>query len=332
MSNCILFITTSFLFFTTLVYSQTTPYINVDADPNPATEPATVTIEAEAYDLDGSIHNVEFYLCGTSISTTNIQPYKIILKDLSAGNYCVLAKATDNEGIYSFHSVTITVNEAPVTCENAQAYIENGGYDAGKKVLNQGHLYECKTWPNSGWCNGPATAYEPGIGSHWTDAWIELTSCPDDSLVCDNTPEYEEYSHYGPESLVVQDGVLYECKAWPNSGWCSGAAWAYAPGYGLHWEDAWTVLGNCSSSESRVTKKNSISITPHPFEQGTKIQLLKPEVIHAVEIINTHGTTIYSNYNVAKTELTFIENLAPGYYILHLKSKSGHYSKPFIKK
>lgn len=36
-----------------------------------------------------------------------------------------------------------------------------------------------------------------------------------------------------------KDGNIYECKPFPYAGWCKGAAWAYAPGEGLNWSDAW---------------------------------------------------------------------------------------------
>ena len=39
--------------------------------------------------------------------------------------------------------------------------------------------------------------------------------------------------------------VLYACKPWPYSGWCNGADWAYAPGFGYAWRDAWTEVRAC---------------------------------------------------------------------------------------
>lgn len=36
-----------------------------------------------------------------------------------------------------------------------------------------------------------------------------------------------------------KDGNIYECKPFPYAGWCKGAAWAYAPGVGTNWADAW---------------------------------------------------------------------------------------------
>ena len=52
-------------------------------------------------------------------------------------------------------------------------------YTAGTKVLQpkNGKIYECKPFPYSGYCiqwNSGANQFEPGVGSHWTEAWIEL--------------------------------------------------------------------------------------------------------------------------------------------------------------
>ncbi|NOH79852.1 N-acetylglucosamine-binding protein GbpA [Vibrio sp. RE86] len=48
-------------------------------------------------------------------------------------------------------------------------------YTAGTTVLGKdGSVYECKEFPYSGYCvqwSPSATHYEPGIGSHWQDAW-----------------------------------------------------------------------------------------------------------------------------------------------------------------
>lgn len=50
-------------------------------------------------------------------------------------------------------------------------------YKGGTKVLQNknGKVYECKPFPYEGWCrqwSSNATAYEPGVGAHWSDAWI----------------------------------------------------------------------------------------------------------------------------------------------------------------
>ncbi len=71
---------------------------------------------------------------------------------------------------------------------------------------------------------------------------------------CANTPQYVENGGYTAGSVVKNAGSRYECKPWPYSGWCNGAAWAYGPGTGTYWQDAWTLVDACSgaSAQSKV--------------------------------------------------------------------------------
>jgi chitin-binding protein len=54
-------------------------------------------------------------------------------------------------------------------------------------------------------------------------------------------PTYPEgIGRYGPGSVVRgSDGLLYECRPFPFSGWCNQAPDFYAPGSGSDWSDAW---------------------------------------------------------------------------------------------
>ncbi|MBF1996294.1 hypothetical protein HW114_12785, partial [Serratia symbiotica] len=61
------------------------------------------------------------------------------------------------------------------------------------------------------------------------------------NIPSDKYPSYKEGTKYEAGTIVKStNGGLYQCKPWPYTGWCSGAAWAYAPGTGLHWQEAWT--------------------------------------------------------------------------------------------
>ena len=53
------------------------------------------------------------------------------------------------------------------------------GYVAGTKVLQEktGEVFQCKEGAVAGWCriySPSANHYEPGVGSHWQDAWNKL--------------------------------------------------------------------------------------------------------------------------------------------------------------
>ena len=48
-----------------------------------------------------------------------------------------------------------------------------GGYQPGTIVrASDGNRYQCRPFPNSGWCNQAPFYYAPGTGSDWSDAWL----------------------------------------------------------------------------------------------------------------------------------------------------------------
>jgi|GEM_PF-1935987 len=56
-------------------------------------------------------------------------------------------------------------------------------------------------------------------------------------------PAYVEGTPYKAGDTVTASGGVYSCKPHPYTGWCAGAAWAYAPGTGSHWSEAWDKVG-----------------------------------------------------------------------------------------
>ncbi|WP_380183425.1 hypothetical protein [Kalamiella sp. sgz302252] len=64
---------------------------------------------------------------------------------------------------------------------------------------------------------------------------------PDTPAVPDTPayPAYVEGTVYKAGDRVSAAGGVYSCKAHPFTAWCAGAAWAYAPGTGQHWNQAW---------------------------------------------------------------------------------------------
>ncbi|MGL5973648.1 MAG: PKD domain-containing protein, partial [Aeromonas sobria] len=55
-------------------------------------------------------------------------------------------------------------------------------------------------------------------------------------------PAYKAGTPYKAGERVSNGDASYECKPHPYTGWCSGAAWAYEPGKGTAWSDAWIKL------------------------------------------------------------------------------------------
>jgi hypothetical protein len=148
--------------------------------------PASISINANASDSDGSVTQVNFYNGSTLLGSDNTSPYSYTWSNVGTGTYSITVKATDNNGATTTSSViTVSVNTTTNTntCSNMPQYVENGGYVDGSKVQNAGAIYQCKPYPYSGWCNGAAWAYAPGTGSYWTDAWTLISSCTSQTVV-----------------------------------------------------------------------------------------------------------------------------------------------------
>jgi hypothetical protein len=72
--------------------------------------PATVTVNANASDVDGTVSKVDFSL-GTQTATDTSSPYGATFTNVAAGTYTLTAKATDNQGGTGTSApVTITVS------------------------------------------------------------------------------------------------------------------------------------------------------------------------------------------------------------------------------
>jgi hypothetical protein len=78
--------------------------------------PATITIQADASDSDGSVTNVQFFDGVTSLGNVSSSPYNLTVS-LAVGPHTLLAVATDNSGgtTASLVTVTVTANNAAPT-------------------------------------------------------------------------------------------------------------------------------------------------------------------------------------------------------------------------
>jgi hypothetical protein len=75
--------------------------------------PATITINANASDPNGTISKVEFYRGTTLLGTDTASPYSYTWSGVAAGSYSLTAKAFDNSGaITTSAAVAVTVTSA----------------------------------------------------------------------------------------------------------------------------------------------------------------------------------------------------------------------------
>ncbi|MFL5731214.1 MAG: Ig-like domain-containing protein [Cytophagaceae bacterium] len=74
------------------------------------TAPASITINVNASDPDGSIAKVDFYNGNTLLGTVTSAPYTYVWNNVPAAYYQIVAKATDNSGATAIASSNIAVN------------------------------------------------------------------------------------------------------------------------------------------------------------------------------------------------------------------------------
>ena len=92
------------------------PEVNITSPVNDATytAPATVVIQADAMDSDGSVARVEFFQGNTKIGEDVTSPYGFTWGNVAEGSYQLSARATDNQGASTLSSVVdITVGTIP---------------------------------------------------------------------------------------------------------------------------------------------------------------------------------------------------------------------------
>jgi photosystem II stability/assembly factor-like uncharacterized protein len=85
------------------------------------TAPASISIAANASDSDGSVTKVEFFNGSTKLGEDLTSPYSFTWNNVSAGNYTLHAKATDNQNASTSVSVNIVVQNSSCV---VQGFIE----------------------------------------------------------------------------------------------------------------------------------------------------------------------------------------------------------------
>src|SRR5262249_694189 len=74
-----------------------------------------ILIEAEAFDRDGTVRQVEFLVNGSSAGIVTNGPYSIVLSNLGLGSFVLTAIATHNEGATATSApVSISVVTSPL--------------------------------------------------------------------------------------------------------------------------------------------------------------------------------------------------------------------------
>ena len=133
--------------------------LNTPAPNSFYTPGTTIHLSATATDADGTVAKVDFYQGTTLMGTATAAPFGYLWADVPAGNYTIVAKATDNAGVVKTSApAAIVVN----TTGSEVLYAEN--FDANTApgwVINSGTWTATNQRYENDW-NGEFTAFYGG--------------------------------------------------------------------------------------------------------------------------------------------------------------------------
>jgi hypothetical protein len=92
------------------------PTVSITSPANNASfaAPASITINANAADSDGTVSKVEFFQGTTKLGEDLSSPYSFAWTNIAAGTYAITAKATDNvAAVTTSAAINVTVTGAP---------------------------------------------------------------------------------------------------------------------------------------------------------------------------------------------------------------------------
>lgn len=252
---------------------NTDPIVTLITPANGSTLPIndSAVFSAQATDPDGTITQVEFFLSGQSVGIDTQAPFEITWQT-TAGQYAVTAVATDNSGASTTSaSAQLTVTDDMPNVNptidlihpldqaqfksgdsvkiSAQAEDQDGQIDSVSFWLNSELLavdssapYETTWTATAGDAQIKATAKDNQNAT--ASAIANITVSQPGSGGCANIPTYQANGNYSTGDIVAHNNHKYRCDVGP---WCSSAAlWAYEPGVGQSWQEAWTDQGVCA--------------------------------------------------------------------------------------
>jgi GH18 family chitinase len=354
------------------------PTVSITSPANGAsfTAPASVTINANASD-NGSVTRVEFFNGATKLGEDTSSPYAFTWSNVAAGSYTITARATDNQGATTTTGgVNISVNSstnppptvsitspangatftAPASVTINATASDNVSVTRIEFFNGATKLGEDTSSPYSfTWTNVAAGTYT--LTARATDNQGATATTPGRSITvnggggsCSTIPQYVENGGYVAGSKVKNAGNQYQCKPYPYSGWCNGAAWAYAPGTGTYWADAWTLVGACTAgreatnretermgSESFDAQSEGLHLFPNPVKQGEHeltLNFEKEPGTLKIRMRDLTGAEVFGQqFQDLKSKTVKVrlpENLPTGLYMIRINSKEKSWVRKYL--
>lgn len=240
-----------------LAQSTDTIAINVSANTEDNVAPSGVIqvlgdkVVGKQVTLDGSKSSDDGTITDYRWSVFNPQGNDLVLDGAASpiahfvpeleGQYNVSLVLIDDQGTSANTNQSFMVEAAPVLPVYPE-YVPGNSYKAGDRVIASGTVYECEQYET--WCSN--AAYAP-TGIYGEQAWITIGDSGNGDGDGNGTtpgsyPNFKVGTSYSAGDKVTHNNRDFSCSV---AGWCSASQdqqWAYEPGLGLYWEQAWTEL------------------------------------------------------------------------------------------
>ncbi|MGF1736465.1 Ig-like domain-containing protein [Photobacterium satsumensis] len=234
----------------------------------------TILLAAEVNSKNSEIKAVEFLANGESVAIIKQEPFSTQWTPTQLGQTVITVKATNIDNMTESSLVNIvivdsdvalppevsltspgsgsTFDEGDIVTFSADASSEHSSIERVEFYLNNTLVGNDTTAPyEHRWTStaGSHAVYAQAVDNNQQSTKTESVSFtvngnqPGGS--CKDLPAYNEGESYTQGQLVTNNDNQYSCQI---PGWCGGAAWAYEPGIGAHWEDAWKFEGDCGTA------------------------------------------------------------------------------------
>lgn len=256
--------------------SNLSPTVSFSSPTNNAQIPegSAITLLANASDEDGQVTQVEFLAGDQTVAIVTQAPFEASWTAAQSVSQ-LTAIATDNEGAVTSTTVAIVVQPQvelppPSITLTSPTGTETLSVGDNLTVTAQADDFDGVVTQVEFFVNNQSVAIDTSapyeyqwtasVGTHSfkaqaTDDSNLSTMSQEVALVvansetgnggCADALPYVAGTRYEVGALVSNLNQKYRCDV---AGWCSSdATWAYEPGEGLYWKDAWTGLGACST-------------------------------------------------------------------------------------
>ncbi|GAL15333.1 chitinase [Vibrio astriarenae] len=218
---------------------------------------------------------VEFFVDEQTVGRVSEAPFSIEWTPDSLGNKVVKVVATNTDEMSEQSSVNITIvdsevglppevtmtspsngetfQEGDTVIFTADAVSQDNGIERVEFYLNDTRIGSDANEPfEYQWAavKGAQQVYAQAVDFNEMTAKSATVSFVVDGQQpggsCKLLPQYEVGGNYSQGDIVVNDDHQYRCTI---AGWCSSeAAWAYEPGKGSNWQQAWEDAGDCGTA------------------------------------------------------------------------------------